>query len=80
MIPDSYASASGTSIAAPHVAGAMALLLSAHPFATVGELEQALEDTALDLGANDPDNVYGYGLIDVVAAEVWLADSPPGPV
>jgi bacillopeptidase F len=79
VFPDSYANATGTSIAAPHVAGAMALLLSTHSDATVGELEQALEDAALDLGAAGPDNDSGYGLIDVVAAESWLAD-PPGPV
>jgi serine protease AprX len=79
VFPDSYASVGGTSFAAPHVSGAMALLVNAHPDATVAELEQALEDAALDLGAAGPDNVVGYGLIDVVAAESWLAD-PPGPV
>jgi bacillopeptidase F len=78
-MPDSYAQVYGTSFAAPHVAGAMALLLNAHTDATPAELEQALEDAALDLGAAGPDNAYGYGLIDVVAAKSWLAD-PPGPV
>jgi serine protease AprX len=74
--PDSYAFASGTSFAAPHVAGAMALLLGAHPDATVAELEQALTETAIDSGISGADNDYGYGRIDVVAAEDWLANPP----
>jgi hypothetical protein len=54
----------------------MALLLSAHPGATVAELEQALEDKALDLGTAGPDDDYGNGLINVVAAEDWLTNLP----
>ena len=58
----------------------MALLLSAYPDARVADLEQALEGSAFDLGDPGPDNDYGNGLIDVVAAESLLADLPPGPV
>jgi serine protease AprX len=79
VFPDSYIVVTGTSASAPHVSGAMALLLSAHPGATVAELEQALEETATDLGVSGPDNDHGFGLINVVAAEAWLA-SPPLPV
>ncbi len=68
FFPDSYAYASGTSFASPHVAGAMALLLDAFPDITVAELEFALEQSALDLGAPGPDNDYGNGLIDVFEA------------
>ncbi len=74
--PDAYTSVRGTSFAAPQVAGAMALLLSASPEATVDELEQALTNTAIDLGDSGPDNAYGNGLIDVVAAADWLANPP----
>ena len=74
--PASYTFASGTSFSAPHVTGAMALLLDAHPNATVAELEQALTETAVDGGISGADNDYGYGLIDVVAAEYWLANPP----
>ena len=63
-----YRHLSGTSFAAPHVAGAMALLLSAIPTLTVSELEKALKQSAFDLGASGPDNNYGYGLIDAWAA------------
>lgn len=72
-----YASVSGTSIAAPHVSGAMALLLEAYPEASVGDLEAALAETALDLGPAGSDDDYGHGLIDVLAAVEWLANSTP---
>ena len=78
MFPNSYASVSGTSFAAPHVAGTMALLRHANPDASVAELEQALTDSAVDLGMFGADNVSGYGLIDAVAANDVLA-SDPGP-
>jgi bacillopeptidase F len=74
--PASYMYASGTSFSAPHVTGAMALLLDAHPNATAAELEQALVETAVDGGIGGADNDYGFGLIDVVAAESWLANPP----
>ena len=77
--PDSYIAVSGTSFAAPHVAGGMAVLLSEYPNATVDELDQSLKDTAVDLGATGADNAYGYGKIDLVAAADWLAN-PPGPM
>lgn len=74
--PDPYASVSGTSFAAPHVAGAMALLLSAYPQLTVNELETSLALTAVDLGAPGPDNDYGNGLLDVAAAYASLHSFP----
>ena len=67
-IPNSYISVSGTSFAAPHVAGTMALLRQANPDSSVTELEQALIDSAVDLGATGADNDSGYGLIDAVVA------------
>jgi hypothetical protein len=73
----SYHSWSGTSFAAPHVAGAMTLLLSAIPTLTVSELELALKQSAFDLGNPGPDNNYGYGLIDVLAAYQLLLDPVP---
>ena len=79
VFPDSYASVSGTSFAAPHVAGTMALLRQADPSTSVAALEQALTDSAFDLGAAGADNESGYGLIDAVAANDLLA-SNPGPI
>jgi hypothetical protein len=68
----SYTGIDGTSFSAPHVAGAMALLLSAFPGMTVSELEAALSASATDLGAKGPDNAYGRGLIDVVKGYSYL--------
>ena len=52
--------------------GAFALLTSAVPDATLDELEAAMEETTLDLGAPGPDDQYGAGLIDVAAAHLNL--------
>jgi bacillopeptidase F len=70
-----YASVSGTSFSAPHISGAMVLLLSAFPGATVAEIETAIKDSALDLGTTGPDNTYGYGLLDAMEAYALLEGS-----
>ena len=68
---------SGTSMAAPHIAGIVAQLLQANPAATPAQLEAALKTTAYKytdgaayeqgaLGTTSFDK--GYGLVDVVAA------------
>lgn len=77
VFPDSYASVSGTSFSAPHVAATMALLRQANPDTSVAQLEEALTGGATDLGAAGADNDYGYGLIDAVAANDLLAGTPP---
>ncbi len=63
-----YRVVSGTSYASPHAAGVIALLENAFPQATVAELEGALTQTAHDLGVAGPDNSYGYGLTNAMAA------------
>jgi len=63
-----YSSVSGTSYAAPHTAGAMALLMNAYPGVGVGDLEAALTQSAQDLGVVGADNSYGYGLVNALAA------------
>ena len=67
----------GTSVAAPHVAGAAALLLGAHPTLSVASVESALTGGAVDLGAAGPDERYGNGRLDVVAADARAATAPP---
>ena len=67
-----YTTATGTSLAAPHVAGALALLLSAYPNLTADQQRDALLTGAVDLGPAGPDNSYGYGRLDVQASYNWL--------
>ncbi|MFN8510841.1 MAG: S8 family serine peptidase [Deinococcaceae bacterium] len=63
-----YAVASGTSMAAPHVTGAAALVWSQKPSLTASELLQLLKRTATDLGASGKDDEYGYGVVNPLAA------------
>ena len=52
-------------MASPHVAGVAALLMAAHPSATVSEIATVLKETARHPGGdhNRPDNRWGYGII-----------------
>ncbi len=58
----------GTSMAAPFVAGAVAILRQYNPDATVDEIKQALLESASDLGPPGEDNSYGWGLINIQRA------------
>ena len=71
-----YADPTGTSVAAPHVAGALALLLQAFPGMSADRQAAALENSAADLGAAGADNSYGNGRLDALAAYQWLATTP----
>ncbi len=59
------AGVNGTSFAAPHVSGAVAVLMGAFPNLTPEQVVTLLLDTATDLGAADVDDVYGHGLVNL---------------
>ena len=61
---------SGTSMAAPHVAGVAALLMSVG--ASAARAREALRATAHDLGPPGWDPEYGYGLVDAAAALAYV--------
>jgi len=63
---------SGTSFSAPHVSGALALLLSAMPYLSVDLQKQALIQGAVPLGSSNPNSTFGYGRLDVLASFEWL--------
>jgi hypothetical protein len=68
---------SGTSMAAPHAAGTAALLLDEDPSLTPYELKFLLEETAVDLGTAGPDNTFGWGRIDALAAINYTISPTP---
>lgn len=63
-----YIGKNGTSMSAPHVAGAAALVLSRKPDISQAEMKHILTSTAVDLGTPGWDRAYGYGRIDAYAA------------
>jgi hypothetical protein len=73
-----YATVSGTSFAAPHVSGVLALLAAANPAASVAMLENAVADSAADIDAPGADNNAGHGLVNAQAAQQLLAGGAAG--
>ncbi len=69
----------GTSMASPHVAGVVALMLSANPTLSAAEVRTILAATALDLGTSGRDPIFGHGLIDAAAAVRRAANAPSPP-
>jgi subtilisin family serine protease len=58
-----FTSKTGTSMAAPHVAGLAALILDANPALTPVQVKSAIQNNALDLGDPGFDTIYGNGRI-----------------
>ncbi len=68
----------GTSMATPHACGVGALLMSNGLAGT--QVRQALQETAVDLGAGGWDVTFGHGRINALAALQWTGDPPGGEV
>lgn len=69
----------GTSMAAPHVSAAAAILLSSGKAATPAEVFTALANSALDKGEAGYDTTYGYGILQVYDALTLGVEPPPPP-
>jgi subtilisin family serine protease len=81
--PTGFTPFSGTSMAAPHVAGAVGLLRQRHPTWTVAQIKSALVQTAMAVRASDtrPGDTsvlrQGGGLIDLARADNPLLFAEP---
>jgi len=75
VINEHYVAASGTSMATPHCAGAVALLLQAESSLTPEQVKQRLMETAVDLGVDA--NLQGAGRASVVAAFAGVPTPEP---
>jgi len=74
---DNYAFYQGTSMAAPHVAGVAALMISKKPSATVDEIINTMKSTARAFPASC--SGCGAGIVDAYAAVSALSGDPPPP-
>jgi hypothetical protein len=74
-VPPTYSFLEGTSMAAPHVSGAAALLFSLKPTASVTEVREALLDSAAPVAGLAGKTVTG-GRVDVAAAMDQLVPRP----
>jgi len=78
MINSLYRTGSGTSFAAPMVAGVCALLLEANPNLTPGAIRKALRNTAVAVTGNPrPNNNEGWGIIQAWAARNYNVNNFP---
>jgi hypothetical protein len=71
-LPGGYGYMSGTSMAAPHVAGAAALVFqnayAGNTYLTPAQVADILKKSATDLGTKGVDSVFGWGLLNVEKA------------
>jgi len=69
----------GTSMAAPQVAGACAVILEKQPSLDPAGVKRSLLRSADDIGPSGPDNTFGYGSLNLSRAISLLEEDPDGP-
>lgn len=62
---DQYARVDGTSMAAPGISAAAAMIRVYHPKYSFAKVYRVLREQAVDLGAKGKDSYYGYGLVHI---------------
>ena len=67
-VPDGYERFAGTSMAAPHVAGALAALKSLFPNLSYQDIRDRILFTADSTGIYANESIYGHGLLDLDTA------------
>jgi hypothetical protein len=67
-----YQTLSGTSLAAPHVTGAAALLLQKNPTLSLSQLKSFLFNPSLDLGVVGQDLEYGRGILNISSSLYFM--------
>ncbi|MFD1861914.1 S8 family peptidase [Planococcus chinensis] len=65
---DGFVSLTGTSMAAPHITGVLALYKEQHPALANVKLREILQSTVRDLGTAGRDQTFGYGLVQYTKA------------
>lgn len=77
VVADNYVRLSGTSMAAPHVSGVVALILSRRPDLTVEDVQRVIQASADDVHDAGFDLLTGYGRLNAAAAVALAEHKPP---
>ncbi|WP_353853904.1 S8 family serine peptidase [Bacillus sp. Bos-x628] len=71
-LKNEYWYATGTSQAAPHITGMLALLKQLHPKKTNVQIRTLLRSYTMDLGAKGKDSQFGYGRVQYIPQSTFL--------
>ncbi|PWU18269.1 MAG: hypothetical protein C5B50_09575 [Verrucomicrobia bacterium] len=75
-----YVFSNGTSLASPYAAGVAALVLSVNRSLSATNVEQIMQQSAVDLGPPGYDTKYGWGMVNAYNAVVLALAHPPATI